>query len=310
MTRAQRRRTGDGIRGGRRHELLSGDRGDGPDLAVGVESARDASDLLPPSAAGAPPRRATVRHRSAADQLRAVGRGVGGAGRGIRHRPGQRHGPGDHRRRPAASRVHRQRDHRLRGVSCRGRALHAGLGRAGEPGAGRAHPHDGARLRARGPRHDLLDARHHRASQRGRQRARAGEPRPADRPRGPVRLGAQSAPGAEQRPGRRRHGRAARSAARLPARRERRAAVEVRPGVGRAGAAQARLAPVADVRGDGARRPARAVRHRREPAAVGGRPPSRPAPAGEPGLPDRAGPVPDPDRRARARRVAGQRGVV
>ena len=38
--------------------------------------------------------------------------------------------------------------------------------------------------------------------------------------------------------------------------------------------------------------------------------PSRPAPARGPGLPDRAGHVPDPDRRAGARRVAGQRGVV
>ena len=40
--------------------------------------------------------------------------------------------------------------------------------------------------------------------------------------------------------------------------------------LGRAGAVRQRLAPVADVRGDGARRPDHAVRDRREPGAVGG----------------------------------------
>ena len=87
--------------------------------------------------------------------------------------------------------------------------------------------------------------------------------------------GAQPAARPEQRPGRRRHGRAAGSAARLPARRERRAAGEVRRAWGVHGAAEARLAPVRDVRRDGARRPDGALRHRREPDPVGGRPAPR-----------------------------------
>ena len=49
---------------------------------------------------------------------------------------------------------------------------------------------------------------------------------------GPLRQRPQPAARPEQRPGRRRHGRPARPAARLPARRERRAAREVRRGLG------------------------------------------------------------------------------
>ena len=47
---------------------------------------------------------------------------------------------------------------------------------------------------------------------------------------------------------------------------------EVRSRLGRGGAADARLAPDRHVRGDGARRPHGALRHRRESRAVGGRP--------------------------------------
>ena len=43
--------------------------------------------------------------------------------------------------------------------------------------AGRRDPRDGARVRARRPGDDLLDARHHRAPQRGRQRPLAHQPR-------------------------------------------------------------------------------------------------------------------------------------
>ena len=39
LTRPQRRRSGDGLRGGWRHELLPGGRGDGSDLPVGLERA-------------------------------------------------------------------------------------------------------------------------------------------------------------------------------------------------------------------------------------------------------------------------------
>ena len=53
LTRPERRRSGDGVRGGRRDELLPRDRGDGRHPPVGIERARDASDLLPPRAARA-----------------------------------------------------------------------------------------------------------------------------------------------------------------------------------------------------------------------------------------------------------------
>ena len=101
VTRPQRRRSGDGLRGGRRHELLPGDRGDGPDRPVGLECARDASDLLPPRAEGAAQRRAAVRHRSAADQLRRSGPTCGSAlDVGSDIALANAHGPRDHRRRP------------------------------------------------------------------------------------------------------------------------------------------------------------------------------------------------------------------
>ena len=113
---------------------------------------------------------------------------------------------------------------------------------------------------------------HHRAPQRGRQRPRAHLAGPADRARRALRQRRQPVAWPEQRPGRRRHGRPPRPPARLPARRERRAAGEVRRRVGRRRAAQARLAPVRDVRRDGARRPDRGLLHRREPGPVRGRP--------------------------------------
>ena len=100
--------------------------------------------------------------------------------------------------------------------------------------AGGGDPRDGARLRACRPGDDLLDARDHRAPQRRRQRPRAHQPRPALRPRRPLRLGPQSAARAEQRPGRRRHGRDPEQAARLPGHRaRRRGARTVRGGLGR-----------------------------------------------------------------------------
>ena len=100
---------------------------------------------------------------------------------------------------------------------------------------GRRHPRAGARLRPRRPRPDLLDARHHRAPQRRRQRARAHQPGAAHRPRRPLRLGPQPAARPEQRAGRRRHGRASRTG--CPASRTSRTtscAREVRARLGRA----------------------------------------------------------------------------
>ena len=79
---------------------------------------------------------------------------------------------------------------------------------------GRGHRRAGPRLRPGRPRPAVLDARHHRAPQRRRQRARAHQPGAAVRPRRPLRLRAQPAAGPEQRPGRRRHGRHPQQAAR------------------------------------------------------------------------------------------------
>ena len=116
------------------------------------------------------------------------------------------------------------------------RAVDAGARRGRHRRAGGADPRAGPCLRPRRPRRDLLDARHHRAPQRGGQRPRADQPQPAHRPRRALRLRRRSPARTEQCPGGRRHGRAARPAARLPARRERRAAGEVRARLGRAGA--------------------------------------------------------------------------
>ena len=72
--------------------------------------------------------------------------------------------------------------------------------------------------------------------------------------------------------------------------------------------AEAGLAPVRDVRRDGARRAPGAVRHRREPGPVGGRPGAGRAPALDPRLHGRAGHLPDRDRRAGRRGPAGRGG--
>ena len=89
LTRPERRRSGDGVRGRWGYELLPGDRGNRRHPALGVERARDAPDLLPPPAEGHPQRRAALRGRPAAHQLRAVGRRVARPRRRLRHRAGQ-----------------------------------------------------------------------------------------------------------------------------------------------------------------------------------------------------------------------------
>ena len=226
-----------------------------------------------------------------------------------RHRPGQRDGPRDHRGRPREPAVHRARHDGLRRLQGEGRVVHARIRRARDGRPGRGHPRARPRLRQGPDGDDLLDARHHRAPQRGRQRPRAHLARPADRPRRAVRQRRQPVAWPEQRPGRRRHGRPARPAAGLPARRERRDPCPLRRRVGRRRPAEARLAPVGDVRRDGARRPDRGLLHRREPGPVRGGPEARDPPAREPRLPRRPGPVPDEDRRARRRGPAGHRGL-
>ena len=137
-----------------------------------------------------------------------------------------------------------------------------------------------ARLCPRRPRHDLLDAWHHRAPQRGGQRLRADQPGASDRPCRSLRLGPEPAARPEQRAGRRRHGRDPQQAAGVPGHRvQPRGPGSLRGGLEHDHPAEVRLAPDADVRGDGARRAALALRRRREPGAVRGRRRPHAAPA-------------------------------
>ena len=166
---------------------------------------------------------------------------------------------------------------------------------------------------------------HHRAPQRGRQRPRADLPLAADRPR------RASTAAASTRCAARTTSRAAATWARCPTgcpasstSRTTSSASKCEAIWERARPAEARLAPVGHVRGDGPRRAHRAVRDRREPAAVRGRPPpdraapARPRPARRPGhLPDRdrarsptsCSRPPRPGPRARARSRTRERRV-
>ena len=92
LTRPQRRRSGDGLWGGRRHQFLPRDRRNGRHSALGVERAGDASDLLPSLAEGGAQRGAALRRGSAAHVLGAMGRCVAGPRRRFGYRAGQRHG--------------------------------------------------------------------------------------------------------------------------------------------------------------------------------------------------------------------------
>ena len=87
----------------------------------------------------------------------------------------------------------------------------------GRPGG--RDPRARARVRQRGEPAALLDARDHRAPQRGRQRVRADQPLAARRRRRPLRRRAAAAARPEQRAGRRRHGRDPEQAAGVPGRR-------------------------------------------------------------------------------------------
>ena len=172
----------------------------------GVERARDASDLLPPPAEGVrrgarlyavDPRRTTGR----------VGRRVARARRRLGHRAGQHDRPRDHRGRASQNREFIE--HATTGFEAYARRSSPTRSSAASAKPA-CRPTRSARWRTRtrapiAP--DLLDARHHRAPQRRRQRAGAHQPGAADRPRRPLRLRAVTAARAEQRPGRRRHGR-------------------------------------------------------------------------------------------------------
>ena len=268
---------------------------------MGIERARHAPHLLPPRAQGGAARGAALRDRSAAHLLGRVGRRLPPPRGRIRHRARQRRRARHPRSRPRGSRLHRARHHRLRRLPREPPALPARAGRPRHrraPGPRRA---DGPRLRPRRPGHDLLDPGHHRAPQRGRQRARPHQPGPPHGARGPLGLGAQPAARAEQRAGRRRHGRPAQQAHRVSRRRGRSRPREVRARLGRLHPPEERVEPHPDVRGHGPRRPHRAPRLRREPRPVRGRRRAHPGAAPGPRGPGGAGSLPHPHGRARPR---------
>ena len=209
---------------------------------------------------------------------------------------------------PREQGVHRPRHRGLRGLPGEGRAVHARVRRARDGRPGRRDPRDRPRLRDGRQGDDLLDARHHRAPQRRRQRPRADQPRAPDRPRRPVGQRPEPAARPEQRPGRRRHGRPAGPAAGLPVRRERRAAREVRRRLGRAvppkrGWHLSNMLEAMDRRELTALYVSARTRCSRRPTAAGQAAPGRPR------LPGRPGHLPDRDRRDRGRRAAGRRVV-
>ncbi len=80
----------------------------------------------------------------------------------------------------------------------------------------RRDPRAGPRLRQRQGSPAVLDARHHRAPQRSRQRAVAVQPGDPHRPGRPIRRRAHAAARTEQRAGRRRHGSAPQQTPRIP----------------------------------------------------------------------------------------------
>ncbi len=227
-------------------------------------------------------------------------------GRRLRRGARQRHGARDPRGGPRESRVHLQIDRELRVVSGRGPEIHAGLCRAGDGRTGRGDSRRRARLREGGKSAAVLDAGHHRAPQRARQRLRAHQPGAPDGSRGPLGIGGLPSPRTEQRAGRRGHGRPAQQAAGRPRRREPGVARGVGARLGRPDSPPSGLAPLADVRGNGAREVPRAVRPRRKPGPVGGRSDAGDASALGARLHPRAGHVPDADRRDGARGSAGR----
>ncbi len=157
--------------------------------AVGLERSRDASDLLPSRARGRPTRRQAVRGRSEAYDLGALGRRPSAArvGTDIALANAVARDPGRRPRAPGSS----------SGDATSGFEASAPMSPPGPSSAASRRPASRRRSSARSrmrrdraARHDLLDARHHRAPQRGRQRPRAHQPGAALRARRPVRLGA------------------------------------------------------------------------------------------------------------------------
>ncbi len=171
--------------------------------------------------------------------------------------------------------------------------------------ARRCDPRTRALLRHRRQVADPVDARHHRASQRGRQRAVALQPRTADRSHRSLGFGSGPPAWTEQRAGRWRHGCAAEQAARLPRPDERRAARQVRSRLRDAAEPGRRYPPHADVRSNGTRRDDRGVRGRGESGRLRSRHRTRPQDVAWTRLPRRAGHLHDAYSRDGRRRLPG-----
>ena len=224
LTRAQRRRSGDGVRSRRRDELVPRGGGDGRHPPLGIERARDAPDLLPPRAQGGAARGAALR-------------------RSIRGAPPRRPGP------TAGSRSTWAADIALangvarvileRGLEDRAFIDRATTGFDAYRGARSRRTRSSACERDTGVPAALVErmaldyaradramicwtlgiTEHHNAVDNVLGLINLCAPH---RARGPLGIGAQPAARPEQRAGRRRHGRAAEQAHRLPGRRGRR----------------------------------------------------------------------------------------
>ncbi len=179
---------------------------------MGIECAGDASDLLPPPAQRHPAGRASHHDRPAADLVRPVGGRVG--------RPRRRYAISRCRTRwrarssPPVWPIASSSSNATSGfdeycASVQGWTLERGEAETGVPAA---VIREIAHTFAKAPRAMICwTLGHHRASHRGRQRAGPHQSRAADGACRPLGIGHQSASGTEQRAGRRRHGRAARS---------------------------------------------------------------------------------------------------
>ena len=183
---------------------------------MGGQPPGEPSDHLPSHPEGGAPRREAVRGGSPADPVCPVGGRVARSARRSRHCARQRHGAGHHPRGSGERAVRGPRHRRVRRLPALGGGVHAGARGGPHRGARGGDPRGGHHLRPVRPLHHLLDARDHRAPQRGRQRAGPHQPVPAHRSRGAIRLGPQPAARPEQRPGRRRHGRLAQPVRGLP----------------------------------------------------------------------------------------------
>ena len=213
LTRSLCRRSDDCLRCGWRHLGLRGGGTRRPDRALGLQRAGDPPDLLPPRAAGHPSgtrmyswTRATPPRRSGPTRWLGLDVGTDIAlantiGREIIHAGlvneafVQRATSGFDDYRATVEPYTLERPRR-------------------SPASRRRRSASSRTPTPRRPRPDLLDARDHRAPQRGGQRVRADQPRPPHGARRPLRLRSRPAARAEQRAGRRRHGRDSGEAAR------------------------------------------------------------------------------------------------